>query len=192
MNNRLREIREVAGFTRKGVQELTKDKLKITTLQAIEDGNSNPSIEMLKDIVEFYESLNIYVDLRYLFFGKGVQPFIKENINDTFIEISTSNINAIDEAEYFKKKNSDSVIVSVQKEYFAPKFSTGMLVGAIRLSKEKYHNDYIVDINNNNIYRLNSYANKILFFNSNNEVYKVEENNEKEFYIIVWTRVKNV
>lgn len=193
MKHRLRKLRSLTGLSRIGIEQASQKQIKASNLGAMEDGVSAPNLKMIIKLVEFYESKNIFIDLKWFIFGKGIEPFIKDDDN-----LFETNINSIKESEYFRKINPDSIVLAIQQNNFAPRFIKGQIVGAIKVKEQEFNNDYLlIPELENNIFKVSSFKDDttikhILFYN-HSEIYKICLFGEIEnFYNIVWSRRTNL
>lgn len=128
---RLKEIREKLGLSRKNIEEESNHEIKATSLSTFENNQSQISISYLKRLVSFYQKKGIHVNYDWLITGIGVSP---EESN-----LIGNGLSLINETEYFKINNTQSIILTVKTNEFTPIIMIGDIIGAIKIAEPVFN-----------------------------------------------------
>ncbi len=193
MKDRIRAIRNISGLSRISVQKMSDNTIRAGSIGKIEDGVSNPSIDMLTTICNFFESKNIFIDYRWLMTGEGTKPYIKEPLMDSL----SYNMSSMNEIDFFLKNNPSSLTVNIINNDFSPRFSIGDVIGCIPINEYIFNNDYLLITSlDNQIFKVftDSKLGIHILYDSACCIQKVIELDQKfpKAYHIVWSRRINI
>jgi hypothetical protein len=131
---RLRYIRALLRLTRKYIEE--KYHIPEITLKSWEGGNVKLTDSALNRCMEMYRAEGVIVSKEWILHGVGLDPMMTETVKDylshaTPLPEGTENdeLDMFSDAEYFKKKYKNAVVLMVPNNDMAPVYQTGDYVG---------------------------------------------------------------